>query len=269
MKDAEIESTIYERGEDGVSLGKIVSKIGELSISVPGHPIVKAYAEFESRLKKGGDSLLDMRISNGIVPDESTDLKTAMGIKSLHSEVELRNLGRKGLAEAIEYRKMRDETAQKLAEASRTGDAVALGKALDEYSRLENRLVEIFNDIFISGKSSIRIEEKIVADRESEIVLDMLYTGRKLHGDILNAIAEATASLENSLEGSFEFKLERELLRRVYPNAIFILESMVNKGMARLDNGVYLLSGRYEKGRFTINGRSYGPKELIFTILAP
>lgn len=269
MKDAEIESTIYERGEDGVSLGKIVSKIGELSISVPGHPIVKAYAEFESRLKKGGDSLLDMRISNSIVPDESTDLKTAMGIKSLHSEVELRNLGRKGLAEAIEYRKMRDETAQKLAEASRTGDAVALGKALDEYSRLENRLVEIFNDIFISGKSSIRIEEKIVADRESEIILDMLYTGRKLHGDILNAIAEATASLENSLEGSFEFKLERELLRRVYPNAIFILESMVNKGMARLDNGVYLLSGRYEKGRFTINGHSYGPKELIFTILAP
>jgi len=108
-----------------------------------------------------------------------------------------------------------------------------------------------------------------VADRESEIILDMLYTGRKLHGDILNAIAEATASLENSLEGSFEFKLERELLRRVYPNAIFILESMVNKGMARLDNGVYLLSGRYEKGRFTINGHSYGPKELIFTILAP
>jgi len=69
------------------------------------------------------------------------------------------------------------------------------------------------------------------------------------------------------IDGDFDVSVKKSLLSELYPNAVFIFDSMANKNLATFKDGVYHLKGAIKGGKIIINNTKYNPQELIMMIL--
>jgi len=132
---------------------------------------------------------------------------------------------------------------------------------------LDDEWVKIYNDLLIPGKTRLILDETLGSDKTSRLKLDLTFTGPKIQGNAMSAMIALMAHMDRLVEGSFELTLEKKLAQRLYPHAVFILDSMVSKNMATLKEGIYHLKGQIKGGKIIINGTKYAPQELVMLIL--
>ncbi len=218
-------------------------------------------------LKKAAKEYANLRIESRLKALNSSAKSMAMGIDSVKTVIELNSLGSKGLEELLTLQKKRVENRRVMERAAAKGDAEALGKALANVARLDNELVPVINRIFIKGKSKIDIKDEISSDKKSYIHLNATYMGEPLKGDIMNALVVLAARADRLFDAHLDIKMEKSLTKKLYPQAGWILDSMVKKGMAKLENGYYTLKADMKEGKIIINGTKYAPQEFIMMIL--
>ena len=189
------------------------------------------------------------------------------GIHSASLDLTLKNLGIEGLRRLSALEKERQAIQERLATAVGGNDDLAMQKAILALQALDKRWIDIYNALLIPGKTALHLDETIDASQRSRLVLDLRYTGQPLQGDPMTAMISLMAHADRLAEGRFDLTLEKSLAKRLYPNGIFVLDSMVSKNLATFKGGLYHLQGEIKAGKIIINGTKYAPQELMMLIL--
>ncbi|WP_292655112.1 DUF945 family protein [Nitratifractor sp.] len=189
------------------------------------------------------------------------------GLRKFEGTVKLQSLGLQGIRDlaAMQAEQLRIQKA--LAKATADNDDIALQKAILALQALNDRWIRVYNDLLIPGKTRLVVDETLDAAKTSRLKLDLTYTGKPLQGNAMSAMISLMGQADRLVEGSFELTLEKDLAHRLYPNAVFVFDSMVSKNMATLKEGLYHLKGEIKGGKIIINGTRYAPQELIMMIL--
>ena len=218
-------------------------------------------------LKKLDPERAELRLALGLESRSEATTKTWEGIEKVSLKLQMKDLGVKGLEKLVALQKEREKIQMELAQAMGVKDDAAMQKAILALQMLDDRWIGIYNTLFVPGRTTLHLEEKIQASKLSRLVLDLRYTGKPLQGNAMSAMISLMANAGNLAEGSFDLSLEKALAKKLYPNAVFVLDSMVSKNMANLKEGVYHLKGELKGGKIVINGTQYAPQELMMLIL--
>ncbi len=228
---------------------------------------IKFSSKSKISLKNSDKEYATLKIESKLKTLNPTAKTLAMGINSAKTVIQLHNLGQKGLEKLLTLQKRRIQNQRAMQIAAAKGDSKALGRALANIARLDNEFVPVLNHIFIKGKSQIDIDEEIQSDKKSHITLNATYMGEPLSGDIMNALVVLASRADRLFNAHLDIKLEKSLTQKLYPQASWILDSMVNKAMAKDENGFYILKADMKDGKIIINHTKYAPQELIMLIL--
>ncbi|WP_457608441.1 DUF945 family protein [Nitratifractor sp.] len=222
---------------------------------------------FEAALQKKGEKWADLSLALRMKAEDEATRKLWEGIGSLTLSLKLQSAGIEGLIALSEMQKERMKLQEQIAQAVGKKDDIAMQKAILALSALDERWVEIYNKLFVKGKTRLLVDETIITDKKSRLQLNLLYIGEPLRGNTMSAMISLATNADRLVEGSFDLELEQALAQKLYPQAAMILDSMVSKGMAKLEDGVYKLKGEIRDGKIVINGTRYAPQELLMLIL--
>ena len=270
MKDISAAISLPKPQEGIVPFGDYELKIGEANITLPSDvgEVSGLFSWWSSLSSKATDKkYCSIRMRNSIHALDKAGAQMGAGLLKEESEVRIEKIGIAGLKRYILFLKSRTKLSQRIARAGRRGDLEAIRKALDEIAALEEELVEIFNDTIIKNRSRILFDTHLKASKESHIHIELLYKGEALKGNAVSAVISLLSRLDRLFDGNFDLRLEKEVARRLYPELSLILDSMVDKGLAKVREGLYILKGSIHDGRILIEGRSFTPQELIFFVL--
>ena len=232
-----------------------------------GMQSIKFSTRGEISLSQADMEFADLRVAGRVKALDNRTKSITMGIESTQTEIRLQNLGSKGLEELIELQKKRMENQRLLVIATESGDAQLLGRALANMAKLDNGFVPVINHTLIKGKSKIDIKEEFSTDKDSYIHLNATYMGDPLKGDIMNAFVMLASRADRLFNAHLDLKIEKSLAKKLYPQASWILDAMVDKGMAKLENGYYILKADMQDGKIIINSTKYAPQEFLMLIL--
>jgi len=273
------------KGDTIVKLSDTKIDLNIDSIDTKGLLFAKQIVSIKRVLLKIDNQDIDFSVKNSIsLEKESSDFASldiqssakslnknvqiiSKGINSFSSNIKVSGLGIKGLHRLIDMQKKRIELQKQMVKSVANNDSVGLNSALIALNELDNSIVAILNDIIKKDKTKLSIKEIIDTDRRSKIDIDLVYRGEPLVGDPLNALVTLSTKLDRLFEGSFDMELDKNLIHKLYPAAEVILNSMVSKGMAKLDNGLYKVKFKLKDGKVIINNTKYAPEELIMLIL--
>ncbi|ADV47300.1 DUF945 family protein [Nitratifractor salsuginis] len=266
----ELAMEVTEFPETGPIFGRLMIRAKEISLT---RSDIRPPIEMRFSGSIGGALLHSAPQEAGVA--FGTDLHTEdpatihawQGLRRVKTDLKVSGLGLKGLEELSALQQRQLKLQQELGRASGAGDDVAMQKAILALQSLNDDWIKIYNDLLIPGKTHLTLNETLVSKKTSTLKLDLTFTGQKLRGNAMSAMIALMAHLDRLVEGSFELTLEKELAHKLYPNAVFILDSMVSKNMATLKEGLYHLKGRIKEGKIIINGTKYAPQELIMMIL--
>ena len=264
-----IEARIQEFREEGPIFGEFGFSADELRLTLktPRIHTLRFDGEGELSLLKQNDNLADFRLSLGGRAMNRTTRESWEGVREASVELRLQNLGVPGIEAAVKMQREQARVRREMLAASRKGDDPAMQKAILALQALDGRWIGIYNSLFLPGKTRLTLDERIVTEKESRLRLDLTFTGERLQGDPMNAFISLAAHADRLAEGSFDLVLERALARKISPEAALVLDSMVEKGLAKLEEGLYRLKGEIRGGKIVINGTRYDPQELALMIL--
>ena len=218
-------------------------------------------------LEKTTPELATLKLGIALRSEDNATRTLWKGIHSASLDLTLKNLGIEGLRRLSALEKERQAIQERLATAVGDNDDLAMQKAILALQALDKRWIDIYNALLIPQKTTLHLEETIEASQRSRLLLDLRYTGQPLQGDAMTAMISLLAHADRLAEGRFDLTLEKSLAKRLYPNGIFVLDSMVDKNLATLKAGLYHLEGEIKKGKIIINGTKYAPQELMMLIL--
>jgi hypothetical protein len=189
------------------------------------------------------------------------------GLEEAKLRLKVESLGIRGIEKLAAMERERQEVQSELARAVGVKDDIAMQKAILALQALDNGWIDAYNRLLIPGKTRLILDETLKGEKESRLHLDLTFTGQKLPDDPFSAMVALTTGMDRLAEGSFDLHIEAKLLARMAPQGKMILDSMVQKGLASLTEGVYRLKGALTGGKIVINGTRYAPQELIMMIL--
>lgn len=266
----ELEMVVTEFRESGPLFGRLRIRADEISAARSGAraPLAMRFAgSVSGALLHSGPEEASVEFGTDLHTDDPATLHAWKGLRLVKTDLKISGLGLKGLEDLAALQRRQQELQRDLARATGANDDVAMQKAILALQALNDDWVKIYNDLLIPGKTRLSLDETLKSDKTSSLKLDLTFTGRKLQGNAMSAMIELMAHLDRLVEGRFELTLEKELAGKLYPNAVFILDSMVSKNMATLKEGLYHLKGEIKEGKIIINGTKYAPQELIMMIL--
>jgi len=266
LSDTEIDLDIDSIDEKGLLFAKQIISIQKVLLRVDNKDLDFSVKNSIS-LEKESDNFANLNIQSNAKSLNKNAQIISKGINSFSSNIKISGLGIRGLHRLIDMQKKRIELQKQMAKAVKEGDNLALNSALIAINELDNSIITILNDIIKKDKTKLSIKEVIDTDRRNKIDIDLVYRGEPLVGDPLNALITLATKLDRLFEGSFDMELDKNLIQKLYPAAEVILNSMVSKGMAKLENGLYKLKFELKDGKVIINNTKYAPKELIMLIL--
>jgi len=218
----------------------------------------------ESAVKKVDNQFLDLDFSSYTKTNDVNTIAMFKGIRENDMRLSLKNLGQEGILKIIEFGQKTQEIEEQL--AMNLDDPMKKEQALAEYmaqlAALNNSVVDILNKTFITNKTRLDLETKLLSDKTSFLKLHMLYKAKPLQGDLNTAIITLLAQGLSIVDGDFEIQLDKELATSINPISIMILEMLKNKGFATEQNGLYHIKGKLKDGKLIINGKAYTLQEL-------
>jgi hypothetical protein len=218
----------------------------------------------ESAVKKVDNQFLDLDFSSYTKTNDVNTIAMFKGIRENDMQLSLKNLGQEGILKIIEFGQKTQEIEEQL--AMNLDDPMKKEQALAEYmaqlAALNNSVVDILNKTFITNKTRLDLETKLLSDKTSFLKLHMLYKAKPLQGDLNTAIITLLAQGLSIVDGDFEIQLDKELATSINPISIMILEMLKNKGFATEQNGLYHIKGKLKDGKLIINGKAYTLQEL-------
>ncbi len=206
--------------------------------------------------------LLDVKIGYDISALDEKTIALSKGVKESKLDLAFKNLGIKGFVELIKLNKKLEDINQKLVEASKKGDDIAMQKAILQSQELANKLVPIWNNTLKTNKSKISLDLELISTKKSYIKLDLTYKGKPLSGDLQSAMISVAAQQLNLFDGTFDIALDSQLATTINPFAIMGLDLLKNKNLAKFKDGIYYLKGQLKGGKIIINGKAYTISEL-------
>ncbi len=261
---------IREYHPKGAIFGCLKIEADELSLSDSAfaNPLRMRFGgSVSGALLRSGLNEGDVEFGIDLEAKDQQSIRLWRGVRHIKIDLKLSNIGLKGLKELILMQRRRIKLQNELIRATGLNDDIAMQKAILALQMLSDEWVKVYNDLLISGKSRLRVDETLSADKRSKLVLDLTFTGNKLHGNAMSAMITLMSNLNRLVEGKFSLSLEKSLAKKLYPNSAFILDSMVSKGMASFKEGLYHLKGEIKGGKIIINGTRYAPQELLMMIL--
>ncbi|HFC03418.1 MAG TPA: hypothetical protein ENJ74_00970 [Nitratifractor salsuginis] len=266
----ELSMEIQEFTGKGPIFGRFVLQSPEIAVRSPREGL-KEPLHFASRLEMAllhtGKEQVELDLGFSLKARDEVTRRYWKGVRSQEGTVKLQSLGLQGIRDLAAMQEEQLRIQKELAKATAADDDIAMQKAILALQALNGRWVQVYNDLLIPGKTRLLVDETLDAAKTSRLKLDLTYTGKPLQGNAMSAMIELMAHADRLAEGSFELTLEKELARKLYPNAVFVLDSMVSKNMATLKEGLYRLKGEIKEGKIIINGTRYAPQELIMMIL--
>ena len=223
---------------------------------------VKFSANIEGITRRVDKDYLDFAIKYNFKALDANTIALAKGIKSSSLNLELKNLGIKGVEKFILLSQKLDKLNSKLIEATQKNDSQEMQKVILEQQELLNSGVDIFNKTFIGGKSRVVLDLNLKSDKESFAKVNLLYKGEPISGNIQSLVISLMAQQLNLFDGDFEVQLDSSLATSINPLAIMGLDLLKSKGFATEKNGLYHLKGQLKSGKIVINGKAYTIPEL-------
>ena len=270
MTSPAIEAELQSIDPSGLIFGSYKMEAKELLFKAPENGLtrpVRFAGALEMGLKKKTEETAVLTLGLQLDSDDETTLKEWRGIRRVAVKLGMENLGVEGLNKLAQLQKERQAIQQKLTAAVGRKDDVAMQKAILALQALDNRWVELYNTLLIPGKTTLHLEEEIETTKLSRLRVDLRYTGQPLQGNAMSAMISLAANADRLAEGTFDLTLEKALAKKLYPNAVFVLDSMVSKNLATFNEGLYHLKGEIKEGKIIINGTKYAPQELVMMIL--
>jgi len=265
-----IDAQLQSIDPDGLLFGRYRVAAKEIEFVAPGNGVtepVRFTGALELGLQKKTEESVALELGLNLQSEDEATRKMWEGIRRLSLKLSMENLGLAGLKKLVALQKERQAIQKKLAAAVGRKDDIAMQKAILALQMLDDRWIELYNTLLIPGKTTLHIEEEIQGAKLSRLALDLRYTGRPLQGNAMSAMISLAAHADRLVEGSFDLTLEKALAKKLYPNGIFVLDSMVSKNLATLKEGLYHVKGEIKEGKIIINGTKYAPQELVMMIL--
>jgi len=266
----ELTMVIQEFTDKGPIFGHFALQSPKVTLRSPSEG-VKEPLQFASRLETAllhtGKEQAELNLGVSLKAGDETTRRYWRGIGRVEGTVKVQSLGLQGIRDLAAMQEEQLRIQKELARATAADDDIAMQKAILALEALNGRWIQVYNDLLIPGQTRFIIDERIDAAKTSRLKLDLTYTGKPLQGNAMSAMIQLMAHADRLAEGSFELTLEKDLAHRLYPNAVFVLDSMVSKNMATLKEGLYHLKGEIKEGKIIINGTKYAPQELIMMIL--
>jgi len=189
------------------------------------------------------------------------------GLEALQLRLRVESLGIGGIEKLLAMEKERQKIREELARAVGKKDDIAMQKAILALQALDNGWIDAYNALLLPGRTHLVFDETLKGEKRSHLHLELTFTGQKLPDDPFRAMVALTTGMDRLAEGRFDLAVEARLLARMAPQGKIILDSMVQKGLASLKEGVYRFTGELRKGKIIIHGTRYAPQELIMMIL--
>ena len=269
LVEPRLEAVIDEFNATGPVFGSFGLSVREIrAIFAGAHPhTLRFTGGMTAALKRQSPELagLELEAEGGALNPETA--KAWEGFKEAKLRLKVESLGIRGIEKLAAMERERQEVQSELARAVGVKDDIAMQKAILALQALDNGWIDAYNRLLIPGKTRLILDETLKGEKESRLHLDLTFTGQKLPDDPFSAMVALTTGMDRLAEGSFDLHIEAKLLARMAPQGKMILDSMVQKGLASLTEGVYHLKGALTGGKIVINGTRYAPQELIMMIL--
>jgi hypothetical protein len=270
LREPRLGMEIREFDPRGPVFGALSLSAGEIRLHA-AHPAtseLRFSASAEGELRRRDAETADLRIGIALRTEEEKTREAWNGLKAVQATLRLESLGIEGIRKAMEMQRERRRLREEMALAVGRGDDVAMQKAILALQALDTDWIDAYNSLLIRGKSRVLFDAVLDGEKRSRIRLDLRFTGQKLPADDpFGAMVALTTGLDRIAEGSFDLTLERKQLRTLHPEAALVLDAMAEKGLAKLEGGIYRLKGELRDGKIVINGTRYAPQELIMMIL--
>ena len=225
------------------------------------------HGDLKLGLKKEGSDRASFSVGIDLSSEDAGTRKLWEGIRQASLDLKMQGLGIQGLRDLAQLQKKEQHLREQLAQAVGAKDDIAMQRTILALQALQGDWVKIYNDLLLPGVTTLHLDEQISTEKTSRLVLDLRYTGKALKGDSMSAMISLMAHLDRLAEGKVDLTLEKKLAQRLYPNAVFVLDSMVSKNMATLKGGVYRFHGELKDGKIIVNGTRYAPQEFVMMIL--
>ena len=218
--------------------------------------------DISGSVKRVNKELLDFSMKEGFSTNDKDTIALTKGVKAQSFDLELKNLGIKGMVDFMKLTKEQQDLSAKMLEASKKNDDVALQKAIIELQDFNNKLVPVINELIKKDKTKIVTDLELTSDKTSFVKLNLTYEGEPLQGNINSAFITLAAQGLNLFNGDINIKLDGNLANSLYPMSALVLVMLQSKGFATMKNGVYELHAKLKDGKVLINGKSYTLQEL-------
>ena len=264
-----LRAVIDEFNATGPIFGSLAFSVGEVRALLKGkHPgTLRFDGGGEVSLRRQSPKLATLELA---FRGRALDPRACMawdGLSSVRLQLRVSALGISGIEKLAAMQKERLAVQQELTRALGIRDDVAMQRAILALQALDDRWIDVYNTLLISGKTRLQLDEVLKGEKESRLHLDLTFTGGTLPSDPFRAMVDLTTGMDRLAAGNFDLRIDAKLLARLSPEGKLILDSMARKGLATLKEGVYHLKGSIEKGKIVINGTRYAPQELIMMIL--
>jgi len=222
--------------------------------------------DIKEETKKVDNKFLNSNIKFYSKALDMPTIALSKGIKELNLNIDFKNLGIEGLLDFYKLQKEYDKLNQEIREASKQGDNLAIQKAVLKNQELTNKMVPMWNHLFIKDKTKIVVNIGLKSIKDSYIKLDLVYRGKPLSGDAQSAIISLMSEQLALFDGDFDIAIEQDLINSINPLSIMMFDLLKSKGFIRLKDGVYYIKGSLRGGKIIINNKSYTLPELTKAI---
>ena len=245
------------------SKSKINIKEVEFLATKPKKEHIKFAAALDSYIKKVDSKLLDLYISATVNSNDIDTIVLAKGVKEVKNSWLFKNLGSEGFIEFLKLSKKMEEAQNKLAQASQSqNNNEALAKYMATMDEINNKLVPIFNKMFLKDKTKLILNLELNSDKTNYLKADLTYKAAPIKGNMNSAFISLAAQGLAIVDGDIEVKIDRNLANTINPFSIMVLDMLKNKNMAHEKNGVYEFKATLKGGNIIVNGKSYTLQEF-------
>lgn len=258
---SKIDSSSLVFGGYGLSFDEASIKSLELNTKEP-LKIEGGFKFFLEQLDKDSAKLRwSLKVSN------SPNAKESLNILPLNIDIETKHLGIKGLRRVVAIAKEYQQIQEDLNRAITNQDDIAMQRAILASEALNSKWIEVYNTLLIKDKTTLQLKSSLGSSGHNWLNLNLIYRGEPIDASGLGAMIYFVNNANRLIDGDFDVSVKKSLLSELYPNAVFIFDSMANKNLATFKDGVYHLKGAIKGGKIIINNTKYNPQELIMMIL--
>ncbi len=267
LKDISINTEILQEPIDDILLfGKSTFNIKDIEINAKAKNSKEFHTKFSAVLEgntiRVDRDLLNLKAAYNIKALDEKTIALSKGVKESSLDLEFKKLGIKGVIEFIKLSKKLQKVNEELATAAEKNDDIAMQKAILATQEISDKMVPIWNKIFITNKSEIVLDLELKSDKTSYIKLDLIYKGKPLSGNAQSAVISLMAQQLNLFDGKFDIAVDSNLASTINPFALMGLDMLKAKGFVDVKNGIYYLKGELKNGKIVIKGKAYTIKEL-------